>query len=136
MKIPAAFLLLILSLTCFGANAEALPDCTVANINTISMSGAPSLQMTNAGAMVGVTYASNAQGCDYPGIVFLVAHNTMPQTVYISTATVLLTPNQNVTAYPFVFGFPPGTPLNSTIFVVSSSGVALSSATIFVFTTF
>jgi hypothetical protein len=59
----------------------------------------------------------------------------MSQTVYITTATILLPPSQNVTAYPLVFGFPPGTTLNATIFVVSPSGVALSSSTTLLFTT-
>jgi hypothetical protein len=90
--------------------------------------------MIEAGALIGITYASHAQGCDYPGIVFLVAHNAISQTVYISSATILLPPNDNVTVYPLVFGFPSGTFLNSTIFVESPSGVALSSSSIFIFT--
>jgi hypothetical protein len=92
--------------------------------------------MTNVGAMIEVSYISHAQACDYSGIVFLVAHNTISQTVYISTATVLLPPSQNVTTSPLVFGFPPGTTLNSTIFIDTFSGVAISSSTTFVFTTF
>jgi hypothetical protein len=66
----------------------------------------------------------------------LVAHNTLSQTVYISTATISLSPSQNVTVYPSVFGFPPGTTLNSTTFMDTFGGVALSSSAIFVFTTF
>ncbi len=90
--------------------------------------------MANGGAMVGVTFANNVQGCNYSGIVFLVAHNTIGQTVYISTATVFLPPSQNVTVYPFIFGLPPGTTLNSTIFMTTFGGSPLSLSTTFVFT--
>jgi hypothetical protein len=89
---------------------------------------------TSLGAFVSVTHASHAQGCDYNAIVFLVAHNQMQQTAAISTATVLLPPSQNVTTSILVFGLPLGTTLNSTIFLDTSSGVALSSSTTFVFT--
>ncbi len=102
----------------------------------VTISGTPSLKMMNGGAWIGITYTSHAQGCDYPAIVFLVAHNTMSQTVYISTATVLFPPGQSVTTYAFVFGFPSGTTLNSTIFAVLSSSYApFTMSTIFVFTT-
>jgi hypothetical protein len=102
----------------------------------ISNLGATSLRMASAGAMVGVTFFSHAQTCNYSGVAILVAHNVLSQTVFISTATVFLPPNQNATVYPFIFGFPPGTTLNSTIFMDTFGGVALSASTIFVFTTF
>ncbi len=118
---------------CFRPSADALPVCTIAGADIISPLGAPSLRVSGAGAMVGITYINHSQGCDYPGIVFLVAHNTISQTVYIATATIFLPPNLNVTVCPFIFGFPSGTLLNSTIWVISPSGVALSRSTIFRF---
>jgi hypothetical protein len=141
MKILTALVFIsILTVTCFGQSAEAVPFCSAITVPAVSMSGAPSLQNLNVGgsisALVGVTYISHAQGCELYGLVFLVGHNVMSQTIDISTATILLPPGQNVTVSPLVFGFPPDTTLNSTIFMVSFSGVALSSSTIFVFTTF
>jgi hypothetical protein len=95
------------------------------------------MKMTNGGALIGVTYTSHAQSCDSPAVMFLVAHNEVGQAVYISTATVLVSAGEDVTAYQFVFGFPSGTTFNSTIWMVSSpSFVAITSSTTFVFTTF
>jgi hypothetical protein len=127
------------SRSCLGhallsGRALSAPQCTVVNQSTITFVGAPSLRTIGAGTMIEITYVSHAQGCDYLGILFLVAHNSISQTVYIATATILLPPNLNVTVYPLVFGFPSGTFLNSTIFVVSPSGVALSSSTTLIFT--
>ena len=67
------------------------------------------------------------------GIMFMVVHNYLGQTVEISTATLTLAAGANGTAYPIAFGLAAGQ-YSATLFVTSTSGVAISEATTASFT--
>jgi len=61
------------------------------------------------------------------GIIFMVVHNYLGQTVEISTATLQLAAGANGTARPIIFGLPSAI-YTATFFVSSTSGVAISTA--------
>lgn len=81
---------------------------------------------------VQVTY-NNGIGGNVTGIVFAVVHNSLGQTVEISTATLQLQAGANGTAYPVLFGLPSGQ-YSTTIFAIESSGIAISTTTTLTFT--
>lgn len=62
------------------------------------------------------------------GIVLMVVHNSLGQTVEISTATLELPADGNGTAYPVYFGLAPGT-YSGTFFVLTPAGIAISMTT-------
>lgn len=62
------------------------------------------------------------------GIVIMVVHNNLGQTVFYSTATLNLTRGFSGTAYNVEIGLPPSK-YQATIFAVSTSGVAISNST-------
>jgi hypothetical protein len=64
------------------------------------------------------------------GIVFMVMHNYLGQTVEISTATLQLAVGTNGTAFPVAFGLVPGANYSATFFVTATSGVAISQTTV------
>jgi hypothetical protein len=79
-----------------------------------------------------MTYANSAN-ISLLGIVFLVVHNSLGQTLEISTGSVVLAAGANGTAFPVVFGLAPGM-YNGTYFVISAAGTAMSSASTLNFT--
>ena len=66
-------------------------------------------------------------------IVLWVVHNNIGQTVGFGAATIDLAPGANATANPTIYSLPSGT-FNSTIFAISTSGVAVSNSTSLGFT--
>lgn len=74
-----------------------------------------------------VAYIS-AMNSDVTGIVFLVIHNYLNQTVEISTATLQLAPTAYGTANPVIFGLASGT-YAATFFVTYTNGVAIAATT-------
>jgi hypothetical protein len=67
------------------------------------------------------------------GVVFMVIHNDLGQTVEVSTATLQLAAGANGTAYLTRFGLASGA-YSGTFFVVEPSGVAISTTTTETFT--
>jgi hypothetical protein len=67
------------------------------------------------------------------GIVVWVVHNGIGQTVGYGAATIQPDPGANSTALPIIYNLAPGT-YNSTLFVIASSGVAISNSTSVAFT--
>jgi hypothetical protein len=78
---------------------------------------------------------SYVNGADFTmtGIVFMVVHNYLGQTVEISTATLTLAADANGTAYPISFGLAAGQ-YSATLFATSTGGVAISYTTTASFT--
>jgi hypothetical protein len=79
---------------------------------------------------IGYTNLSNG---NVTGIVFAVIHNSLGQTVDISTGTLQLPAGANGTAFAVVFGLPDGE-YSGTLFATSISGTALSTTTTIAFT--
>jgi len=67
------------------------------------------------------------------GIVFMVVHNYLGQTVEISTSVLQPAAGANGTAYAIAFGLASGM-YSGTFFVVGTSGVAMSTTTTASFT--
>jgi hypothetical protein len=67
------------------------------------------------------------------GIVLMVVHNSLGQTVEYSTATLQLANGANGTAYLVPFGLAPGE-YSSSVFVVTTGGVAISTTIVASFT--
>jgi len=65
--------------------------------------------------------------------VFMVVHNSLGQTVEISTGVLQLAAGANGTAYTIAFGMASGE-YSATFFAVSTSGYAISSSTTAPFT--
>jgi len=67
------------------------------------------------------------------GIVFMVVHNSLGQTIQISTCVLQLGADANGTARTITFGLGPGM-YSATFFVVSTGGYAISTTTTASFT--
>jgi hypothetical protein len=67
------------------------------------------------------------------GFVIWVVHNGIGQTVGYGAATIQPGPGANVTAVPIIYNLAPGT-YDSSVFVIASSGVAISNSTSLAFT--
>jgi hypothetical protein len=67
------------------------------------------------------------------GVVFMVVHNSLGQTIEISTCVLQLASGANGTAYTITFGLASGE-YSATFFAVSTSGYAISSTTTSPFT--
>jgi hypothetical protein len=80
----------------------------------------------------GTTYA-NGINATVTGVVFMVVHNSLGQTVQISTCVLQLAAGANGTAYTIAFGLASGE-YSATFFVVSTGGYAISSTTAAPFT--
>lgn len=77
---------------------------------------------------------TNEFSTNVTGIVFVVVHNSIGQTVEISTATLPLGAGANGTSYAVIFGLVPGASYSGNIFVTEASGVAISLTTTLSFT--
>ena len=74
-----------------------------------------------------VAYFS-AMNSEVTGIIFVVVHNYLNQTVEISTSTLQLAPTAYGTANPVIFGLASGV-YSATFFATQTSGVAISPTT-------
>lgn len=81
---------------------------------------------------VGIPYL-NTINATVTGIVFMVVHNYLGQTVEISTATLQLGAGANGTAFLIRFGLESGT-YSATFFVTEPSGVSISTTATETFT--
>jgi hypothetical protein len=102
-------------------------DAIVGGTAVWTMVGAPA-EKTLTISPAGVTTFHNNLDVAVLGIVIMVLHNDMGQTVYFSTATMNITRGMSSTAYNVEFGVIPGI-YNATYFAVSTSGVAISNST-------
>jgi hypothetical protein len=87
----------------------------------------PSVSQVGCCAAGQVVYHNNIN-VTVLGIVFMVLHNDMGQTVYFTSATLDIAAGANSTAYEVIFGLPSGN-YDATFFAIAPSGVAISAAT-------
>ena len=92
----------------------------------------PTYGPLNSNPSFAVSYG-NLSNITITGIVFMVIHNSIGQTVFISTATLQLGSDDSGTAYPVAFGLLPGQ-YQATFFVTQPSGVAISTSSTASFT--
>ena len=86
--------------------------------------GQPSIVQLSGSPTGKVNYQSNLN-VTVLGVVFLVVHNSLGQTVYISTATASINAGKNSTAFAVIFGVPSGA-YSATFFATLASGTAMS----------
>lgn len=111
---------LVLSAALSPAAAAAFTGGT----NAWTVISAPTLFYTSGNPATAVTYLNNLNATTL-GIVILVVHNSLGQTVDYAAATLNLAPGANSTAYDVIFGLPPGT-YNASLFAIIPSGTAIS----------
>jgi hypothetical protein len=128
MAVPAT--LLVLLLASHGAQA-AMADTFVGGTADWSFVGTPRVTAFGVGPSASTTFHNNLD-VTVIGIVLMVVHNNLGQTVFYSTATLNLTRGFSGTAYTVEFGLTPGV-YKATIFAFSPSGVAISNSTTFSF---
>jgi hypothetical protein len=115
------FLLVILS-SIQSANAANVTSCPAGACWTEI--GPPVYAALGPYQSVEISYVNSIDAAMI-GIVFMVVHNYLGQTVGISTATLTLAAGANGTAFPIAFGLAPGQ-YSATLFATSASGVAIS----------
>lgn len=121
--VAVAFLLAFVSLASLNSGkasgaAECPPACWVET-------APPTYVQLEAYSSFNIPYVNLFSSASI-GIVFMVVHNYLGQTVEISTATLQLAAGANGTAYPIAFGLASGT-YSATFFVTEASGVAIAS---------
>lgn len=89
--------------------------------------GQPSIVQLS-GSPTGKTNYQNNLNVTELGIVFMVIHNSVGQTVYITTATASIASGANSTTYDVVYGVPSGS-YTATFFAMLPSGTAMSTPT-------
>jgi hypothetical protein len=127
--LSVAFLLAILS-SFQSANAANVTSCPAGACWTEI--GPPVYAALGPYQSIEISYVSDVNAAT-TGIVFMVVHNYLGQTVEISTATLALAADANGTAFPIAFGLASGQ-YSATLFATSTSGVAISEATTAPFT--
>jgi hypothetical protein len=95
--------------------------------------GQPGIAQFGAYRAFEITWVNNGFTTNVTGIVILVVHNYLGQTVEVSTDVLQLGVGATGTAYPVAFGLVSGTYF-ATFFAVSSSGVSISTTTTASFT--
>jgi hypothetical protein len=129
-RLLAATLLVVAMLAVSGAEpATALT--LVGGTANWTFESPPRMATIGAFAAAQTTFHNNL-GVQVLGIVVMVLHNRIGQTVYYSTATLNLTRGFSGTAYTVEAGLPFGV-YNATIFAFSMDGVAISNSTTFSF---
>lgn len=124
---PFALILAFLLLASFQTtNAASVSTCNVSTCWTEL--AAPVFAQLGAYSSFQIVYANNNMNTNVTGIIFMVVHNYLGQTVEISTATLQLAAGTNGTAHPIIFGLASDT-YSATFFVTSTSGVAISTTT-------
>lgn len=124
------FLFLLFTLSAFqSATAVSATSCFAPCFIEI---GSPVDASVGPYHSVEISYA-NIVNDTVTGVVFMVVHNHLGQTVQISTATLVLSAGANGTAYPVSFGLAPGQ-YSATLFTTSTAGTAISFTTTVSFT--
>lgn len=111
------FLVVSLQTTAAASNPACISQCW-------TETGAPVFAALDSYSSFEILYV-NDFNVTMAGIVFMVIHDSLGQTVEISTSFLQLEPDANGTAYPIAWGLASGL-YAATFFVVSSSGYAIS----------
>ncbi len=119
---------LVIGLLLASTSAEAaMADTSVGGTSNWTIVGAPRFSTIGISPTLATTFQNNLDVAVL-GIVIMVVHNNLGQTVFYSTATLNLTRGFSGTAYTVEFGLSPGL-YKATIFAFSPSGVAISNST-------
>jgi len=124
-RLAAAFVLATVLLSSGAQTASALT--LVGGTANWTFVGAPKAASIGVFSAVVTTFHNNLD-VGVIGIVIMVIHNRIGQTVSYSTATLNLTRGFSGTAYTVESGLPFGV-YNATIFAFSTDGVAISNST-------
>ncbi|HUI01650.1 MAG TPA: hypothetical protein VLX56_08485 [Nitrososphaerales archaeon] len=131
MRLSKALAVVSLALILASSFAQVASAVAFENTDDWTVVGTPTIQSVGFAQAAMVTF-DNHLDISVLGVVILVLHNNVGQTVYYSAATVNITRGLYGTAYPVVAGVAPGH-YNATIFAESTGGAAISNATYFEF---
>ena len=127
MKIHTAASTFLIALLALGGFQAAVADATIGGTTTWTEMGAPTM-VTLQGSPAWVVSFHNDLTVSVLGIVILVLHNSLGQTVYYTTASMTLTSLGLGSVYVVVAGVPPGS-YNARLFAFDPSGVPISAPT-------
>jgi len=99
-------------------------SCTNQGTSCMAISGSPTVTTSGPNKIIQATYTNNSNA-PQTAFIYAVVHNALGQTVYYTTATITTSAGGSQTGQLVLFGLAPGT-YSATVFVVSSSGTALS----------
>jgi hypothetical protein len=129
----AAIFLTSLALQLVPASAATQPNpVVIGGTGVFVPTGPPQVCSVDISSCIHETYR-NTLNFTVTGIVFLVVHNAIGQTVSYSASTIVVAGNQTGTAYNVVYGVPHGA-YSGTIFVTSTGGASISAPTVLNFT--
>jgi len=128
-RLSAAFLVAVV-LASYGAQAGNALSLVGGTSNWTAV-GSPKMVSMGTFSGAATTFHNNLD-VQVLGVVIMVLHNRIGQTVSYSTATLDLTRGFTGTAYTVELGLPSGV-YNATIFAFSLGGVAISNSTTFEF---
>jgi hypothetical protein len=103
-------------------------SCANEGTACMGISGTPAISHTSVGTIITASFTNNSNA-PQTGYVYAVVHNALGQTVYYTTATVSPAAGASQSGQLVLFGLAPGT-YSATIFVVSTSGTAISGTTL------
>jgi len=92
----------------------------------MSLSGTPSVTKSGGNTLIQASFTNNSNA-PQTAYIYAVVHNALGQTVYYTTATVSPAAGATQTGQLVLFGLAPGS-YTATVFVVSTSGTALSTS--------
>jgi len=109
-----------LSVTVGGVSGS----CTNEGTACMGLSGTPAVSKQSGNTIISATFTNNSNA-PQTAYIYAVVHNAAGQTVYYTTATITPGAGASQTGQLVLFGLAPGT-YSATVFVVSTSGTALS----------
>jgi len=112
-----------LALTVGGTSGS----CTNEGTACMGISGSPSVSKQGGNTIISATYTNNSNA-PQSAFIYAVAHNALGQTVLYTTSNINPSAGGSATGQLVLFGLAPGT-YSVSVFVVSSSGTALSTPT-------
>jgi len=111
------------SLTVGGTSGS----CTNEGTACMGISGTPTVTKQGGNTIISATYTNNSNA-PQTAFIYAVAHNALGQTVLYTTSNINPSAGGSATGQLVLFGLAPGT-YSVSVFVVSSSGTALSTPT-------
>jgi hypothetical protein len=102
-------------------------SCTNQGTSCTAIQGTPTVSQSGGNTIITVSYTNNSNA-PLTGYVYGVVHNALGQTIAYTTATISPAAGSSTTGQLVLFGLPIGT-YTVTIFVVSTSGTAISTTT-------
>jgi len=102
-------------------------SCTNEGTACMGISGTPAVSKQSGNTIISASYTNNSNA-PQTAFIYAVVHNALGQTVSYTTATISPAAGASQTGQLVLFGLAPGT-YSVTVFVVSSSGTALSTGT-------